>query len=67
MDGSNSEFELSSEEASDQEGRNFSSETSISDTTDDEQAKDIDELLSVGHPVFLNCAIRNPKHHLKVS
>lgn len=66
--GFNPEFEeLALEETSDREERNLSSENALSDTSDPEQAKDIDELLSVGHPVFFNYAIPKPSHHLIVS
>lgn len=68
MAGFNPELEeLALEETSDKEGRNLSSENSLSDTTDPEQAKDIDELVSVGHPVFFNYAVPKPSHPLKVS
>lgn len=68
MAGFNPEFEeLALEETSDKEGRNLSSDNNLSDTTDPEQAKDIDELVSVGHPVYFNYAIKQPNHPLKVS
>ena len=58
--------ELALEELSDKEERNQSSDNPLSDTTDPEQARDVDELVNVGHPVFFNYAIPKPNHSLKV-
>ena len=51
--------ELKSEQNSDQA-------EAFSDTSDPDQANDIDELLDPGFPVYFNCAIANKKHLLKV-
>ena len=58
--------ELQLEETSDREDRNMSSEASLADTSDPDQANDIDELLSPGHPVYFNYAIRKKTHTLRV-
>ena len=55
--------DLALEETSDKEGRNISSET---DTSDPEQAEDVEELVKVGHPVYFNYAVPNVSHSLKV-
>ena len=68
MIGFNPEYEeLKLEETSDREGRNMSSDGSLSDTSDPEQANDIDELLVPGFPVYFNYAIPNKSQPLKVS
>ncbi len=59
------EFKL--EEESEREERNVSADGSLSDTSDPEQANEIDELLSPGFPVYFNFAIQNTSHSLKVS
>lgn len=58
--------ELQLDATSDREGRNFSSEASLSDTSDPDQANDIDELLDHSYPVYFNYAIPKASHSLKV-
>ena len=52
--------ELEEMQHSDQEAASFS------DTSDPDQANDIDELLTPGIPVYFNYAIANKMHPLKV-
>lgn len=59
--------ELKLEETSDREDRNISSEASLSDTSDPDQANDIDELLQPGYPIYFNFAIPKKTHPVKVS
>ena len=60
MKGINPELEeMHLEQESDQE-------EAFSDTSDPDQADDIDELLTPGYPVYFNCAIANKNHPLKV-
>lgn len=58
--------ELQLDATSDREDRNFSSEAGLSDTSDPDQANDIDELLEHSHPVYFNYAIPKTSHSLKV-
>ena len=51
---------------SDREDRNMSSEASLSDTSDPDQACDIDELLHQSFPVYFNYAIPKSSHSLHV-
>ena len=65
--GSNVEQEeLQLEVTSDREGRNMSSEAALSDTSDPDQANDIDELLKPGYPVYFNYAFAKKSHGLTV-
>lgn len=47
--------------------RNVSSAASLSDTSDPDQANDMDELLDPGFPVYFNFAIPKYSHFLKVA
>ncbi len=58
--------ELALKETSDHEGRNASSENSLTDTSDPDQAMDADELVDVGSPVYFNFAVPNNIHPLQV-
>ncbi len=58
--------ELKLEETSDKEDRNMSSEAPLSDTSDPDQANDIDELLIPGYPVYFNYALPKATHALQV-
>ena len=67
MMGSNLEQEeLKLEELSDREWRNQSSEGPLADTSDPDQANDIDELLYPGFPVYFNFAMAKKAHTLSV-
>ena len=67
LDPELAEEELQMEIASDREDRNMSSEASLSDTSDPDQANDVEELLDPGYPVYFNCGIPKPSHPLNVS
>lgn len=60
------EEELQLEETSDREGKNISSEAELSDTSDPDQANDVEELLVPGFPVYFNYAMPKATHTLQV-
>lgn len=67
MLGYNPEMEeLQLEVTTDKEDHGLSSAASLSDTTDPEEAGEIDELLNPGYPVYFNCAMPKKTHTLQV-
>jgi hypothetical protein len=58
--------DLKLEKTSDREGNNMSSEAALSDTSDPDQANDIEELLEPGYPLYFNYALPRRTHALQV-
>ena len=61
------EEELQLLKTSDREDKNISSEAALSDTSDPDQANDIEELLEPGYPVYFNYPMPNATHTLQVN